>query len=499
MKPWSGRFTGETARSVEAYTDSTKVDARMILEDAWGSEAHAIMLARQEIISEQDLKKILKALKQLRRDYTAGRFKLDPALEDVHMNVEAYVTAKAGEDAGGKLHTARSRNDQVLTDAKLVVRKRLLTVMDLTLRLQKTLISLARRNSKTVMPGYTHTQAAQPITFAFWASSYASALSRDVSRLEGAYRTTNKSPLGACALAGTSHPIDRKLTARLLGFDGLVEHALDAVSSRDFMAESLSSLAILMNSLSRLAEDIILFSTSEFGFITLSDEYTTGSSIMPQKKNPDVAELLRGRTGRVYGLLFSLLSTLKGLSSGYSRDLQEDKPPLFEAFDVAESSLAVLNGMVDSMKLNKKKMSESAAAGFLCATELADYLVREKGVPFRKSHRMVGQTIKALIKKGQDFSDVAQVEAILKAKKIEVAAKQLEKILNPNKAVYAHSSLGGTSPREVGKIITSLKNDIIRREQRTRKWENKIALAQKMTARAAAGVLAGKPLSKLLH
>ncbi|MFH0861275.1 MAG: argininosuccinate lyase [Candidatus Altiarchaeota archaeon] len=455
-KLWGGRFKKDLDRKALEYTESVKVDSIMILEDIWGSQAHAIMLAKQGIIDGRSLKKIVKALEKVRRNFKGGRFKLKRELEDVHMNVESYLIEEEGAEVGGKLHTARSRNDQVLVDTRLVTRKKLLQVTKKAIELEETLIRMAEKHSETVMPGYTHGQHAQPITLGFWAASYASALDRDLARMEDAFGRVNLNPLGACALAGTSYPIDRKVTTKLLGFGGIAENALDAVGSRDFILEVMSCLAILMSTLSKLAEDIILWSTQEFSLIELDDSYTTGSSIMPQKKNPDVAELLRGRTSKVYGVLLSLLTTMKGLPSGYSRDLQEDKPLLFESFRTVDSSIEVMNGMLSTVKVNRKAMAKSAGEGFSTATELADYLVLKEGIAFRDSHRIVGSIVKSLSTKRKSFEDTDTVSRLLKEHGISIDAKVLNKVLSPEYAVNSHRSLGGTSPPQVRRTASSL-------------------------------------------
>ena len=331
-KLWGGRFSSETTTETQDFTQSADADSRLVAYDIWGSQAHAIMLARCEIISGEDLRQILIWLRRAKEDYDNGSFILKPEKEDVHMNVESYLIDGAGIEYGGKLHTARSRNDQVLVDAHLYIREQILGTQAGLSRLCRVFLKIASNHAQTVMPGYTHMQHAQPISLGFWATAYVSMFFRDLKRLDAAYRLANMNPLGACAIAGTTFAIDRHLTTKLLGFDAVHTHALDVISSRDFIAETLFSLSLLMTNLSRLGEETIYWTTHEFGIAVLDDAYATGSSIMPQKKNPDVVELVRGRCGRVCGELLDLLTNLKGLPLGYSRDLQEDKRPALGRF-----------------------------------------------------------------------------------------------------------------------------------------------------------------------
>jgi len=463
----------------------------MIEMDIWGSQAHVIMLAACGIVSEEEAKAILTHLERARQEFLAGRLQLKPELEDVHMNVESYVIEGAGPEFGGKLHTARSRNDQVLTDAKLQAREEVLETQKALATLQQALLNLAEAEAETVMPGYTHVQHAQPITFGFWASAYAAALSRDQRRLANAFEIVNTCPLGACALAGTSFPINRQLTAKLLGFDSVQEHALDAVSSRDAFAETLFALAMLAGNLSRLAEELVFWSSYEFGMITMADEFASGSSIMPQKKNPCVAELVRGRTGRLYGHLMQLLTTLKGLPFGYNRDLQEDKPPLWSAFDDIKDILAVLPEAVATMTLNRERMKELAAANFSTATELANFLVRERKLAFRKSHEIVGKTVLALIERGCTLEDVSECQAILKEQGIEISLEELERVVNPDQAILVYKSQGSSSPKEVRRMVRELKREMKQSLALVEKRMNSIHKAKKLTEAVTQGVTAG--------
>ncbi len=469
-------------KNVIEFTESTATDKEMITEEIWSSKAHCIMLLRQGIIEKEDAKRILLGLRRLEEDYREGRFRLRDDLEDVHMNVEHYITKISGEDSGGKLHTARSRNDQVLTDTKLYLRSKVLEIIELLIGLERTILKIAKENTETVMPGYTHMQHAQPITLGFWATAYVGMFLRDLERLKRLYKTVNRNPLGACALAGTSFPIDRKLTSELLGFDEIHEHALDAVSSRDFIIETMSTLAILMSDLSRLAEDIILFGSYEFRMIRIPDEYSTGSSIMPQKRNPDIAELLRGRTGRIYGTLMQILTTVKGLPSGYNRDFQEDKPLLFDSLRTVGLSLSVIDGMMGNIEFDKERMSKLLDENFSTATELANFLVREKNLPFRKSHQIVKRLVREVERKGKNLNSVDAVK-ILDRIGIHTSINEINNILDPEIVVRSYKSLGGTSPVQVKRMIKRFESGICKIEEEMQKNKAKIKNAQKLTER----------------
>jgi argininosuccinate lyase len=382
------------------------------------------------------------------------------------------------------MHTARSRNDQVLTDVKLHLRSEILEVMCYVLELEETLLGLADKNADAVMPGYTHMQHAQPVTFGFWASSYASMLLRDLDRLSGAYVRVNTCPLGAGALSGTSFRIDREYTAKLLGFDAVHVHALDAVSSRDHVLEALTALSILMCNLSKVAEELVLWSSYEFGFLEFSDSFATGSSIMPQKKNPDMAELVRGKTGRVYGALMQVLTLMKGLPGGYNRDLQEDRELLWDAFSVVKGSLQVLNAGLSGAKINRERMSESVYADFSTATELANYLVREKGIAFRKSYEITGGLVKELASRKKDLRDTSSVIAILKDSGVTASSDALSDILDPKKAASRNKSLGGTAPSEVRRMVKELRDQTGAKESELKKKIEKIESAKKFTQQA---------------
>ena len=391
MKLWGGRFQKETDTLVNDFNSSIQFDGRMYKEDIMGSLAHAAMLAQQGIITREDAAAITAGLQEVLQDIESGKAELTEDNEDIHMNVESLLTAKIG-DAGKRLHTARSRNDQVAVDLRLYLRHEIAAIKGQILDLQQAIIDQAKEHQETVMPGYTHLQRAQPISFAQHLLAYGAMLSRDVTRLEDCGKRMNECPLGSGALAGTTYPIDRWNTAKALGFDRPMTNSLDGVSDRDYVIELLSALSTLMMHLSRFSEEIILWCSWEFKFIELDDAYSTGSSIMPQKKNPDVAELVRGKTGRVYGDLMSLLTTMKGLPLAYNKDMQEDKEPVFDAVDTVKMCLPVFAGMLRTMKVLPQNMRRAAGGGFINATDCADYLTK-KGMPFRDAYTAVGQLV----------------------------------------------------------------------------------------------------------
>ena len=457
---WGGRFNTSLTTETIAFTHSIEADTRLIGYDIWGSQAHAIMLARQRIISDVDLREILRWLQKAETDFQNGDFALDPNKEDVHMNVEAYLIENAGREFGGKLHTARSRNDQVLVDAHLYIRDEILNVQRGLSELCEAFLHIAKAHTDTVMPGYTHTQHAQPISLGFWATAYVSMFLRDQKRLKSAYALANMNPLGACALAGTTFPIDRHLTTKLLGFDTPHEHALDVISSRDFIAETLFAVSLVMANLSRVSEEIVYWTTYEFGMAVLDDAYSFGSSIMPQKKNPDIAELTRGRTGRVYGALLDLLTNLKGLPMGYNRDFQEDKPPLWEAFDVVKACLGLLPELLRTTDFRTERMAELANANFATATELANHLVKEHQISFRECHEIVGWLVGELVQQEKTFADWELTQELLKQREIDVPIEQLKQILDAELAIQNNQSLGGTSPAEVRRMIGNFERQL---------------------------------------
>ena len=408
MKLWGGRFSKETDSLANDFQSSIHFDQRLYREDIQGSLAHSEMLTAQGVISQADKDAIRKGLTEILADIEAGKVEFSPANEDIHMNIEALLTQRIGE-AGKRLHTARSRNDQVALDFRLYVRKEIGTVIGQLLDLEKVLCAQAGRHQGSVMPGYTHLQRAQPVSFAQHLLAYAAQFSRDVTRLEDCRKRLNECPLGSGALAGTTYPIDRFQTAAALGFDRPCGNSMDGVSDRDYALELLSDLSILMMHLSRFAEEVILWCSWEFKFVELDEAYSTGSSIMPQKKNPDMAELIRGKTGRVYGDLMGLLTVMKGLPLAYNKDMQEDKEPVFDALDTVELCLPVFTGMIETMTVLPENMRKAAGRGFINATDCADYLTK-KGMPFRDAYTAAGQLVASCAAQGKTLEELALEE-----------------------------------------------------------------------------------------
>ena len=388
---WEGRFKKALDSKVNDFNSSISFDQRMYREDITGSMAHAAMLGRQGIISKEDSELIIKTLAEILADIDNGALSFDPEAEDIHMFIEAELTARIG-DAGKRLHTARSRNDQVALDTRMYVRSHLAEIKSSVLTLIEAIVKKAENHLETVMPGYTHLQRAQPVTFAHYIMAYAQMLMRDVTRMEDALTRMNYLPLGSGALATTTYPIDRESVAEALGFDGVMQNSIDGVSDRDFCLESASTLAILMTHMSRFSEEIILWCSSEFGFIELDDAFSTGSSIMPQKKNPDIAELVRGKCGRVYGSLITLLTVMKGLPLAYNKDMQEDKEAIFDALDNVKLCVDIFTQMFETMTVRVAVLRRAASKGFINATDCADYLVKN-GLPFRDAYKITGQII----------------------------------------------------------------------------------------------------------
>ena len=443
-KPWGGRFQGGTDARVEAFTESVSFDYRLAPYDILASIAHAEMLGAQGIIAKADARKIVAGLKAILKEVEAGKFEFRAELEDVHMNVEAALTKRIGA-VGGRLHTARSRNDQVATSLRLWLRSRVDEIQEALLALRRALLAQAEAHVGTVMPGYTHLQRAQPVSLAHHLLAYSQMLRRDGERLSEARARVNVLPLGAGALAGTSHPIDRKMVAKKLGFASVAENSMDAVSDRDFALEFTSAAAIAMMHLSRLGEEIILWASGEFGFVELADSFATGSSLMPQKKNPDVAEIVRAKSGRVVGDFMALLTLMKGLPLTYNRDMQEDKESLFDAADTLLASLEVMAPMVESMRFRPEAMALAAEGGYMTATDLADAMVR-RGVPFREAHEAAGRAVRIALEKGVALGklsaeDLKEADARLDLG--DLADTDLQKSLR------ARSSAGGASVRSV--------------------------------------------------
>ena len=437
-KLWGGRFSKNTNELVDAFNASIEFDKRLYHEDIRGSIAHATMLGRAGIIPVADAEEIVNGLKQILADIEAGDFSFEVSLEDIHMNIEARLTERIGS-AGARLHTARSRNDQVALDMHMYMKREVVEIGELLLKFEQVLLTVAKEHEKTLMPGYTHLQRAQPITFAHHLLAYFNMLQRDFRRLQGVWAGADIMPLGAGAIAGTTFPIDRFDVASQLNFADVYANSMDAVSDRDYVLEFLSFASILMMHLSRLSEEVCLWSSTEFAFIELDDAFATGSSMMPQKKNPDIAELVRGKTGRVYGHLQALLVTVKGLPLTYNKDLQEDKEGLFDAIDTIKFSLAVYSDMIATMKVNVDKMEQAVSKDFSNATDLADYLVR-KGLPFRQAHEVVGKCVAYAIKAGKFLPEITLKEY---KEFSELFEADLLDTLKPENCVAARTSYGG--------------------------------------------------------
>ena len=443
-KPWGGRFAEPTDAFVERFTASVGFDQRLARHDIMGSIAHARMLGRVKVLGDADVTAIVAGLESIGADIDAGRFVWQVALEDVHMNIETALVERIGE-VGKKLHTGRSRNDQVATDVRLWLRDELDAIDGQLREVLAVLVGLAEREADTLMPGFTHLQTAQPITFGHHLLAWFEMLARDRERFADCRKRVNVMPLGAAALAGTSFPIDRLYTAQLLGFDRPAENSLDAVSDRDFAIEFVSAAALLMTHFSRMSEELVLWSSAQFGFISLADAWCTGSSIMPQKKNPDVPELLRGKTGRVNGHLVALLTLMKGQPLAYNKDNQEDKEPLFDTIDTVRDSLTAVAGMLPGMTVNAQRMRDAARAGFATATDLADYLVR-RGLPFRDAHEVVGRAVRQGVASARDLAEFTLDELRAFSPLIEA---DVFAVLTLEGSVAARDHLGGTAPAQV--------------------------------------------------
>jgi argininosuccinate lyase len=447
-KPWAGRFTEPTDAFVEAFTASVGFDQRLYRHDIDGSRAHAQMLAHVGVLTQEECTQILQGLDEVLAEIEAGKFQWLVSLEDVHMNIEARLTALIG-DAGKKLHTGRSRNDQVATDIRLYLREQIDAIQSELKRLQNALIDLAEREAGSIMPGFTHLQVAQPVTFGHHMMAWFEMLQRDAQRLMDCRKRVNVMPLGSAALAGTSYPIDREFTAKLLGFDAISENSLDAVSDRDFAIEFCAAASLLMMHLSRFSEELILWASAQFDFIDIPDSFCTGSSIMPQKKNPDVPELVRGKTGRVNGHLISLLTLMKGQPLAYNKDNQEDKEPLFDTIDTLRGSLKVYADMMVAIEVKRSNAARAALQGFSTATDLADYLVR-KGVPFRDAHEVVGKAVRYGVDSGKDLGEMELNELVQFSSAIE---QDVFVVLSLNGSVGARNHLGGTAPDQVKEAV----------------------------------------------
>ena len=452
MKAWSGRFDKTTDALTDALNASISFDQRLYKEDIAGSVAHAAMLGAQGIIEATEAEKIIRCLGEILEDIRAGKIEFTQENEDIHMNIEAILTARIG-DAGKRLHTARSRNDQVAVDFRLYLKKQIAAIRKELLALLAVVMKKAEEGKSVIMPAYTHLQRAQPTTFAHYMMAYANMLRRDVTRLEDCLERMDECPLGSGALTGTTYPIDRWATAKALGFARPTENSIDGVSDRDYALELLSILSIMMMHLSRFSEEIVLWCSWEFKFVELDDAFATGSSIMPQKKNPDLAELVRGKTGRVYGSLVTLLTVMKALPLAYNKDMQEDKEPVFDAVDTALACLPVFAAMLDTMTLLPENMRAAAGRGFINATDCADYLVK-KGLPFRDAYKIVGQLVNYCIKSGKTLETLSVKEFKDASPAFDEAVYEAIKLEN---CVNARLSVGGPSAESVEKQLESVR------------------------------------------
>ena len=454
-KLWEGRSSGEINKEADDFNSSISVDSRMYKQDIEGSVAHAKMLARQNIIPASDTEKIVSSLEEILSDIESGKLEIDMTAEDIHTFIEGELISRIG-DAGKKLHTARSRNDQVALDFRLYLRGECENIVMLLKKVISSVVCQAEKNKDSIMPGYTHLQRAQPIVFAHHLLAYAQMFVRDIGRMEDAAKRMNSSPIGACALAGTTYPADRQYEASLLGFSDVMQNSMDAVSDRDFAVEIMNACSLIMTHLSRFCEEIILWSSWEFSFVELSDAFTTGSSIMPQKKNSDMAELIRGKTGRVYGDQFSLLTVLKGLPLAYNKDMQEDKEPVFDSVDTVKKCLSIFSPMIETMTVKKENMYAAAKKGFINATDLADYLTK-KGVPFRTAYKEVGAIVSDCIKTG-DTLDTLPLE---KYKEYDpLFGEDIYEEISLETCVKKRISEGGTGPGSVEQQIGKIKKII---------------------------------------
>lgn len=460
-KLWGGRFTKQTDQLVEEYTASILFDQEMAEEDIQGSLAHVTMLGQCGILPEQDVETIKEGLHKVLAKIHKGEMEFSVSDEDIHMNIEKALIEEVGP-VGGKLHTGRSRNDQVATDIHLYLRKRVVEFVDLLNKLQDAFIRQAKANLDTILPGYTHLQRAQPILFAHHMMAYVSMFGRDIERLQDSYKRINALPLGAGALAGTTFPINRQLVAEQLGFDRIYDNSLDAVSDRDFIVEFLADASLIMMHLSRISEELVLWSSTEFGFIELDDAFCTGSSIMPQKKNPDVPELVRGKTGRVYGDLMGILTVLKSLPLAYNKDMQEDKEGIFDAVRTMQGALQLFATMITTMKVNRERMRKAVNQDFSNATDIADYLAK-KGLPFRQAHEIIGKLVLYCIQNNKYLLDLKLDEYHQFSRLFD---QQIYEVLQPEHVVNARKALGGTAAEQVAQAIERAEQA----GQETRNW-----------------------------
>lgn len=460
MKLWSGRFDKNTDKLVDELNASIGFDFRMYRQDIAGSIAHSAMLSKQGVISKEDAERIAQGLNAILIDIEAGKLSFGNDVEDVHMAIEGELTKRIG-DAGKRLHTARSRNDQVALDLRLYLKEEISLLRELVLELLETVLNIAERNTDVVMPAYTHLQRAQPTTFAHYMMAYANMLRRDVTRLEDCLERMDECPLGSGALTSTTYPIDRDYVARELGFAGITQNSLDGVSDRDFALELMNDLSILMMHLSRFSEEIIMWCSWEFKFVELDDAYSTGSSIMPQKKNPDIAELVRGKTGRVYGDLITLLTVMKALPLAYNKDMQEDKEPVFDAIDTVKKCLPVFSAMLNTMRLYPENMRNAACRGFINATDCADYLVK-KGLPFRDAYTIVGRLVNHCIEKGKTL-ETLEIEEYRKLS--PVFDEDVYEAIALETCIASRNVAGGPAKGSVQKQMDFIRSFLLERQR----------------------------------
>lgn len=454
-KPWEGRFKQKTDRSVEAFTSSIDIDRRLYKYDIAGSIAHAQTLSKASIITEDEASQLIQGLGQIKREIERGAFSYDDSLEDIHMHVESRLAEIVGKTAH-KLHTGRSRNDQIALDIRMYLREEILALKDGLVHLRTAFVDLARRHIDVIMPGYTHLQRAQPVLFSHHMMAYYEMFTRDAARLDDCLMRVNVMPLGAAALAGTAYPLDRQYTAQQLDFPEVSTNSIDAVSDRDFIIEFLSSASLCMIHFSRLAEELILWSSSEFQFVTFPDAFATGSSIMPQKKNPDIAELIRGKTGRVMGNLITVLTLMKSLPLSYNRDMQEDKPPLFDAVDTLTASIDITTRLLPKLIIHSEQMLNAVSCGFLNATDLADYLA-SRGLPFRQAHECVGQAVAYSIEQGKELHQLTLKEMETFSPLIK---DDIFDALSPQNMINRRSAFGGTATQNVAEAIEAAEKQL---------------------------------------
>jgi argininosuccinate lyase len=465
---WGARFNEKLDEDTIDFTTSEDIilDQKLIMYDILGTQAHNLMLYKIGLLKEYEIKEILKVLEQLKKEYYKGNIKLKKEFEDVHLNIEKTITKKIGEEIGGKIHLARSRNDQILVDLRMFMRDNILEIMIKNLDLIKALMEISKENYETIIPGYTHMQHAQPITLSHWCLSHIDSIIRDLERLEEIYKRINTNPLGAGAISGSKWPIKRDMTSDLLGFEKIQENTLDVVSSRgELEAELISILCLIMIHISKLAEDLILWSSFEFNFIELNDKFTTGSSIMPQKKNPDICELARGKTALLIGNLTSILNIIKSLPSGYNRDLQETKKPLFNSMETTIKTITVFSKLLAGIEFNKKRMEEITKSNFSNAVDLSDLLI-EKGIPFRTAYKIIGNLVKNLKKQSKTFEGLSSSDLIGFVKKeaekeISLSDDEIKNAIDPKKTILKKNHIGGPAPIE-NKRMMEQRMDIVK-------------------------------------